>query len=170
MNLAQMIQKRRMRQSANANSAKAANDRGLFRAPFAKIATFAFANPPEPKTSNPVQDAVADDKTAINRWWRIHYPNREPVEVVYGSPVTHAQILEWEPEAIKVESFEPIREKPEKPMSADEEAQIRQWLKHIGETDEDIIRDVIEQCNTDAKARCSYLGLAQEVIGEDEDY
>lgn len=166
MNLAQMIQKRRMRQSANANSAKVANDGGLFRAPFAKFATFAFANPPEPKTANPTEHTTGNEKAGMNTWWRIYYADREPVEVVYGSPVTHAQILEWEPEAIKVESFEPIRQKPEKPMSADEEVQIRQWLRHIGETDERIIRDVMEQCNTDAKARSSYLMLAQEVISE----
>src|SRR5687768_484892 len=120
MNLARMIQKRRMRHPANANSAKSENDPGLFHAPFAKFATFAFANPPELKTSNPDQDPLADDKTETNTWWRIHYPNREPVEVVYGSPVTHAQILEWETEAIKVESFEPVRQKPEQQMSVDE--------------------------------------------------
>lgn len=163
MNLAQMIQKRRMWQSANANSAKVANDRGLFPAPFAKFASFAFANPPEPKTSNPAENTARNEKARTSTWWRIHYPGRQAVEVVYSPHATLAQIIEWEPEAIKVESFEPGREKPEKLMSADEEAQIRQWLKHIGETDEDTIRDVIDQCNADAAARRSYLEMADKL-------
>jgi hypothetical protein len=166
MTLAEMIQKRKIQHSANANLANTANEREHEVASLAKLATLALANPPEPKTSNPGENTARNEKARTNIWWRIHYPGRQAVEVVYSPHATLAQIIEWEPEAIKVESFEPGREKPEKPMSADEEARIRQWLRHIGETDESVIRDVIEQCNTDAKARSSYLMLAQEVISK----
>jgi hypothetical protein len=40
---------------------------------------------------------------------------------------------------------------------------IRAWLKHIGETDEDMIRDALDQCNTDAAARRSYLEEADKL-------
>lgn len=39
------------------------------------------------------------------RWWLIHYPNREPVEVASFPPATHADILERHPEAIAAEPF-----------------------------------------------------------------
>jgi hypothetical protein len=81
------------------------------------------------------------------RWWRIHYHDREPVEVVYSPLATQAQILEWEPDAVKVEPFEPIRQKPDEPLPAEHEAQIRAWLNRIGEIDEDTIRDAIDQCH-----------------------
>jgi hypothetical protein len=166
MNLARMIQKRRTQQFANANPAKTANERAPEVASLAKLATLALANPPGSKTSNPAENTVRNEKARTNTWWRIHYPDGESVEVVYSPHATHAQILEWEPGAIKVEPFEPVRQKPEQPISGDEEAQIREWLKEIGETDESIVFDVIEQCNTDARARSSYLMLAQEVVGE----
>lgn len=97
-----------------------------------------------------------------SRWWRIHYRDREPVEVVYSPLATHAQILEWEPEAVKVEPFEPIRQKPDEPLTVEQEVMIRAWLRHIGETDEDTVRDVIDQCNTDAAAKRSYLEAADK--------
>lgn len=98
--------------------------------------------------------------SVISRWWRIHYHDRKPVEVVYSPLATQAQILEWEPEAVKVEPFEPVRQKPDEPLTVEQEVLVGAWLGHIGETDEDMIRDVFDQCNTDAAARRSYLEAA----------
>lgn len=98
-----------------------------------------------------------------SRWWRIHYRDREPVEVVYSPLATQAQILEWEPEAVKVEPFEPVRQKPDEPLTVEQEVLVGGWLRHIGETDEDMIRDAVDQCNTDAAARRSYLEAADKL-------
>ena len=85
------------------------------------------------------------------------------MEVVYSPLATQAQILEWEPEAVKVEPFEPVRQKPDEPLTVEQEVLIRAWLRHIGETDEDMIRDAVDQCNTDAAARRSYLEAADKL-------
>ncbi|WP_143121469.1 hypothetical protein [Nitrosospira multiformis] len=102
-------------------------------------------------------------EAVTSRWWRIHYQDRKPMEVVYSPLATQAQILEWEPEAIKVEPFEPVRQKPDEPLTVEQEVLVRAWLRHIGETDEDMIRDALDQCNTDAAARRSYLEAADKL-------
>jgi hypothetical protein len=45
----------------------------------------------------------ADDAATASRWWLLHYPDREPVEVAFFPPATHAEILERHPEAIAAE-------------------------------------------------------------------
>lgn len=48
-------------------------------------------------------------------------------------------------------------------LSADEDATIRAWLAHIGETDPDIIAEVLAQCSTDAEASRYFLQRAEEL-------
>lgn len=43
----------------------------------------------------------------VSRWWLIHYPDREPVEVWTSPPATHVDVLADRPEAI---AAEPIHE------------------------------------------------------------
>ena len=61
----------------------------------ASVATVAVANPPE--------------VLAASRWWRLHFPDREPVEVASFPPSTHAEILERYPDAVAAEPFVPER-------------------------------------------------------------
>jgi hypothetical protein len=102
--------------------------------------------------------------SVTSRWWRIYYRDRETVEVVYSPLATYAQILEWEPEAVKIEPFEPSRQKPDKPLTVEQEVLVRAWLRDIRETDEDMIRDALDQCNTDATARRFYLEAAGRLM------
>lgn len=41
----------------------------------------------------------------VSRWWRLHFPDREPVEVACFPPSTHDEILERYPDAIAAEPF-----------------------------------------------------------------
>jgi hypothetical protein len=55
--LADLIRKRDTAKSANANSAKAANDGQVQKAPLARLATLALANPTSPKVAPRQDDA-----------------------------------------------------------------------------------------------------------------
>src|SRR5690348_15936849 len=107
----------------------------------APIKACTSATPATSKNSDGGNEGRKNNQIASSgapRWWRIHYHDRESVEVVYSPLATHAQILEWEPDAVKVEPFEPVREKPDEPLKLEQEAVIRAWLRRIGETDEDM--------------------------------
>ncbi len=67
------------------------------------------------------------------------------------------------PHSIAAEPFEPIPRKPDGPLPPDDEVLVRAWARHIGETEEGI-SEVIDQCNTDADARGSYLEAAEKVV------
>jgi len=43
------------------------------------------------------------------------------------------------------------------------EAKIRAWLAHIKETDEDVIRDVLDKCLNNTEARTYFLKRSDEV-------
>jgi hypothetical protein len=50
-----------------------------------------------------------------SRWWLLHYPDRDPVEVASFPPSTHAGILARYPEAI---AAEPIHQEKQEPALA----------------------------------------------------
>lgn len=105
MTLADMIRKRGVGHRAKANPANLANEGIPATEPLATLATLAVANPPEPKTPNPTGELAAEEKAAVSRWWRIHYADRPPVEVVHAPRGRHDEILKWNLEATKVEPF-----------------------------------------------------------------
>lgn len=129
----------------------------------ARIATVAVANPKEEKTAPlpkvgagdtapPAKVSPGDTATA-SRWWLIHYPDRDPVEVACCPEATHADILERHPDAVAAEPFTPTIRQPSAPLTASEETAIREWLALIEETDPATIAEVIGQCQRDADAR-----------------
>jgi len=61
------------------------------------VATVATVN-----VANPTETISA----TTSRWWLLHYPDREPVEVASFPPATHAEILERHPEAIAAEPIQ----------------------------------------------------------------
>lgn len=103
----------------------------------------------------------AGDTATASRWWLIHYPDRDPVEVVCCPEATHADMLERHPDAVAAEPFTPTIRQPTAPLTADEEAAILRWLALIGETDPAIIARVIEHCQRDADARAYFLARAR---------
>ncbi len=123
----------------------------------ARIATVAVATPKEEKTASPAKVGAGDTATA-SRWWLIHYPDRDPVEVACCPEATHADILERHPDAVAAEPFTPTIRQPSAPLTASEETAIRAWLALIEETDPATIAEVIGQCQRDADARDYFTG------------
>lgn len=102
----------------------------------------------------------AGDTATASRWWLIHYPDRDPLEVACCPDATHAEILERHPDAVAAEPFTPTIRQPSAPLTASEETAIRAWLALIEETDPATIAEVIGQCQRDADARTYILGRA----------
>jgi hypothetical protein len=49
------------------------------------------------------------------------------------------------------------------PMTAEEEKAIRAWLKHIEETDPELISELVEKCRDDQEARWYFLKRSKKV-------
>lgn len=155
MTLSALIRKRDGGNLATAIPAISATQPKGDAATVARIATVAVANPKEEKTAPPAKVGAGDTATA-SRWWLIHYPDRDPLEVSCTPPATHAEILERHPDAVAAEPFTPTIRQPSAPLTAEEETAIRAWLALIGETDADIIADVLNKCRHDADIRTYY--------------
>ena len=110
----------------------------------------------------PAPKVGTGDTATASRWWLIHDPDREPLEVACYPPATHAEILAGRPDAIAAEPFEPILRRPTAPLAADDETAIREWLADIEETDPTIIADVLNQCRTDSDARGYFVGRTRK--------
>lgn len=102
----------------------------------------------------------AGDTATASRWWLIHYPDRDPVEVACCPEATHADILERHPDAVAAEPFTPTIRQASAPLTASDETAIRAWLALIEETDPATIAEVIGQCQRDAEARDYFTGRA----------
>ena len=109
-----------------------------------------------------IEALKAAHPATAHRWWVIHYPDRDPVEVACYPGATHAEIMERRPDAIAAEPFTPTVRRPASPLSAEDEAAIRAWLAAIDETDPESVADVIERCRQDQDARDYYVGRAAE--------
>jgi hypothetical protein len=125
----------------------------------ARIATIAVANPKGEKLAPPAKVGAGETATA-SRWWLIHYPDRDSVEVASCPEATHADILERHPDAVAAEPFTPTIRQPLAPLTAKDETAIRAWLALIEETDPATIAEVIGQCQRDAEARDYFTGRA----------
>lgn len=123
----------------------------------ARIATIAVANPEKQQTALPAIVGPGDTADA-SRWWLIHYPDRDPVEVACSPPATHAEILAWHPDAVAAEPFTPTIRQPSTPMTAEEETAVRAWLALVEETDPATITEVLSQCQRDGEARDYFTG------------
>lgn len=159
MTLANLIRKRDTGNLATAIPAISATQPKEEAATVARIATVAVANPKEEKTAPPAKVGAGDTATA-SRWWLIHYRDRDPLEVACCPEATHADILEWHPDAVAAEPFTPSIRQPSAPLTASEETAIRVWLAVIEETDPATIAEVIGQCQRDAYERDYFTGRA----------
>ncbi len=159
MTLSALIRKRDTGNLATAIPAISATQPKGEAATVARIATVAVANPKEEKTAPPAKVGAGDTATA-SRWWLIHYPDRDPLEVACCPEATHADILERHPDAVAAEPFTPTIRQPSAPLTASEETAIREWLALVEETDPATIAEVIGQCQRDADARDYFTGRA----------
>ena len=101
----------------------------------------------------------ANDTSPAYRHWLIHNPDRDPLEVLCTPPATHAEILEWYPDAT-VEPFTLAIRQTSASLTAEEETAIRAWLALIEETNPVTIAEVIGQCQREADARDYFTGRA----------
>lgn len=92
-----------------------------------------------------------------SRWWLIHYPDRDPLQVASYPGATKAQVLQSRPDAVAAEPFTPIIRQPSAPLTASEEMAVRAWLALFEETDPEIIAEIIGQCQRDADIRDYYI-------------
>jgi hypothetical protein len=165
--LLSLIRKRDRAPLANANPAKVANDGRTAPERLARLASLALASPTQ---NNPAQSEKpwAANTAIAFRQWLIHYPDRDPVELVCCPEATRAEALLLHPGAIAAEPFTPTIPRPAAPLTASEETVIRAWLGLIDETDPLIISEVIDQCQRDADARNYFIGrtLADQPEGQ----
>jgi len=165
MSLSAMIRKRQPGNFATATPATFATHEGGKVRTVASVATVAVAKSPQGQTAPPAK-VSPDDTATASRWWLIHYPDRDPLEVTCCPEATHADILERYPDAIAAEPFTPTIRQPSAPLTASEEAAILAWLALIEETDLATIAEVIGQCQRDANARAYFAG---RTISETQD-
>lgn len=162
MSLIDLIRGKKVRDKlATATPATVATPKLEERRTVATVATVAVAIPTAPIPGTPAKAGTSDTATS-SHWWRFHYSNREPKEASYCPTVNEPEALEGEPDAIYAEPFEPTRRQPDRPLSKDEEIEMREWLMYIGESDEAMIAAALEQCCTDADARDAFLRMARE--------
>lgn len=159
MTLSNLIRKRDTVGIATAIPAISATQPKGEAATVARIATIAVANPKGEKLAPPAKVGAGETATA-SRWWLIHYPDRDSVEVACCPEATHADILERHPDAVAAEPFTPTIRQPLAPLTAKDETAIRAWLALIEETDPATIAEVIGQCQRDAEARDYFTGRA----------
>jgi hypothetical protein len=150
------LMKKRNDRLATAFPATFATDGRVEGGKIAKVAGKAVANPENRKTAPAPK--VSPGVTAV--WWRIRYGNGELLEAAFTPPATFEEVIAWYPGAIDAEPFEPTVRPPEEPLSMEDEAAVRRWLTEIGETDEAMVAEVIEQCQRDADAREYFTGRA----------
>lgn len=160
MNLAKLIRgKNEPVEFVTATPATFATQEGERGRTVASVATVTVTKSPQEKTAPPEKVGAGDTATA-SRWWLLHYPDRDPVEVACCPEATHADILERYPDAVAAEPFTPAIRQPSAPLTASDDMAIRAWLALIEETDPAIIADVIGRCQRDADARDYFTGRA----------
>ncbi len=159
MSLLSRLREKQAGRFATATPATVATQAGARGRTLASVATVAVAKSPQGQTA-PLPKVGAGDTATASRWWLIHYPDRDPLEVACYPDATHADILERHPDAVAAEPFTPTIRQPSAPLTASEETAIRAWLALIEETDPATIAGVIGQCQRDADARDYFTGRA----------
>jgi hypothetical protein len=110
----------------------------------------------------PLEKISPGDTATAFFLWRIHFPDREPMEVSFTPEVTRAEALGLYPNATAAEPFTPTIRQPSVPMTAEEESEIRRWLTKIDETDPVTIDEVLDRCRNNPEAREYFLSRASE--------
>ncbi len=92
--------------------------------------------------------------------WLVHFSDRNPLAVDFSPAATHDEVLDAYPDALAAEPIEPGRRQPDALLAGDQETAVVAWLAQIGETDQEIVAEVLRQCRQDEGAREYFLGRA----------
>ncbi|MCL1860259.1 MAG: hypothetical protein FWG52_01815 [Proteobacteria bacterium] len=104
---------------------------------------------------------LAQAEELFSTWWRLRFPDGGTLEVFSPSGHMRTSILRGYPEAVSAEPFTLEHTRPEARLAVVEVAAIRAWLASIGERSQEIIDDVLSQCERSAEARDYYLRRAE---------
>lgn len=104
-------------------------------------------------------------EVARSRWWRLHTADGGIKEVYSDPPTSAAEVLEGRSGIVSAEHFDPGTRTPTAPPNDTEEQEIRAWLQSIGETDIEVVANVLGRCRRDAEAKEYYLREAARATG-----
>lgn len=90
---------------------------------------------PEPAPLAALQPWQQANTDTVSAWWLLHYPNRDPVQLVSTPPATLAQILKQHPEAVAAEPFEWPHPEPALTLEADRSCWPHSQAMNSGEID-----------------------------------
>lgn len=107
MSLLSRLRERQAGKVATATPATYATPAGGESRTVATVATVAVAKPQQGQTASPAR-VGADDTATASRWWLIHFAERDPAEVSFSPPASHAEILKRYPDAIAAEPINPV--------------------------------------------------------------
>ena len=98
------------------------------------------------------------------RRWRVTLPDGTSQDLSYAPPATAAEVAGWWPPG---SALAPLPDAPlpkaTPELPAAQEAAVRRWLTHIGETDPAIIGEVLGRCRQDPGALAYFTQRAAEV-------
>jgi len=90
---------------------------------------------PEPAPLAALQPWQQANTDTVSAWWLLHYPNRDPVQLVSTPPATLAQIRKQHPEAVAAEPFEWPHPEPALTLEADRSCWPHSQAMNSGEID-----------------------------------
>lgn len=125
----------------------------------AKVATVTVAKPSQLQTA-PSAKASPGDAATVSRWWRVHYRDRDPVEVSCSPPANIGEVMKGRDGAEWAEAITPAIRQPSAPLTAEEKSLILGWMELIEETDPEVNAEVIGQCQRDADTRAYFIEQA----------
>ena len=103
------------------------------------------------------RDGLIGELLAFSFWWRLYFSCGGVLEVFSPSGNTREAIMKGYPEAVSGEPFALEHTLPDARLTVVEAAAIVLWLASIGERSQEIIDDVLAQCERSAEARGYYL-------------
>ncbi|MDR2881339.1 MAG: hypothetical protein LBV29_05515 [Azoarcus sp.] len=133
-----------------------------------EVATATFATPATPEAESSKSSRSSSSNTAetnseqVSFWWRVRFPDRDPVETYYPSGESREGVLRAYPGATDAQPFTPAHTPPDAPMQPFERQAITAWLDLIGETDPAARAHVLARCETSHEVREYTLTRARQ--------
>jgi hypothetical protein len=105
----------------------------------------------------------APNTASATRWWLIHYPDREPLELAFYPEATYAEILKWHPDALRIE---PLRSDQSDDSDPQTDSVSLKWAELVGEDDPVAIGALVRTVRFDPDARNWIMGQLIRSSGE----
>jgi hypothetical protein len=105
----------------------------------------------------------APDTASASRWWLIHYPDRDPLELAFYPEATYAEILEWHPDALRIE---PVWRNQSGDSDPQADSVSLKWAELVREDDPVAIDAFVRAVRFDPDARNWIMGQLIRSSGE----